>query len=178
MCGHEKQIRVARTAVPGTGSPGLSSRSARLKLHDQSVSSRPVNCALGFAKKRPGEGFMNNRLRPSWRHPFAALAFGLLMISASDPAAAQARATMKQHRIADGVYMMENSSGSGNSTFLITDEGVVVFDADVRTADQVLAAIRKLTDKKIRYLITSHAAGDHATGAWHFREDRPVYIAT
>lgn len=121
---------------------------------------------------------MNNRLRPSWRHPFAALAFGLLMICASDSAAAQARATMKQHRIADGVYMMENSSGSGNSTFLITDEGVVVFDADVRTADQVLAAIRKLTDRKVRYLITSHASGDHATGAWHFREDRPIYIAT
>jgi glyoxylase-like metal-dependent hydrolase (beta-lactamase superfamily II) len=54
----------------------------------------------------------------------------------------------------------------------------VVFDADVRTADQVLAGIRKLTDKKVRYLITSHAAGDHATGAWHFREDRPIYIAT
>jgi glyoxylase-like metal-dependent hydrolase (beta-lactamase superfamily II) len=97
---------------------------------------------------------------------------------ASLPAYAQTRATMKQHRIGDGVYMMENSEGSGNSTFFITDEGVVLFDADVRTADQVLAAIRKLTDKNVRYLIISHAAGDHATGAWHLREDRPIYIAT
>ena len=124
---------------------------------------------------------MDNRTRSSWRHPAerAALAFGFLAaICAAQPAAAQTRATMKQHQITDGVYMMENSSGSGNSTFLITDEGVVVFDADVRTADQVLAAIRKLTDKKVRYLVTSHAAGDHASGAWHFREDRPVYIAT
>ena len=54
----------------------------------------------------------------------------------------------------------------------------MVFDADVRTADQVLAAIRKLMDRKVRYLITSHASGDHATFAWHFREDRPIYNAT
>jgi glyoxylase-like metal-dependent hydrolase (beta-lactamase superfamily II) len=39
-------------------------------------------------------------------------------------------------------------------------------------------AVRKLTDKKIRYIVSSHSAGDHATGAWHFREDKPVYIAT
>src|SRR5881397_4452824 len=73
---------------------------------------------------------------------------------------------------------MENSAGSSNSTFVITDEGVLVFDFDIRTADQTLAAIRKLTDKKVKYLISSHSAGDHATGAWHFREDKPVYIAT
>ena len=27
-------------------------------------------------------------------------------------------------------------------------------------------------------MISSHSAGDHASGAWHFREDKPVYIAT
>ncbi len=113
------------------------------------------------------------------RHLILTLALCLAgALIASEPASAQRRATMQQHQIADGVYMMENSEGSGNSTFVITDDGVVLFDADVRTADQVLAAIRKLTDKKVRYLITSHAAGDHATGAWHLREDRPIYIAT
>ena len=85
---------------------------------------------------------------------------------------------MTMVKVADNVYMTENSRGSGNSTFVITDEGVVVFDADIRTSDQTLAAIRKLTDKKVRYIITSHSAGDHATGGWYFREDRPVYIAT
>ena len=85
---------------------------------------------------------------------------------------------MKLVKITDDVYMMENERGSSNSTFIITPEGVLVFDFDIRTADQTLAAIRKLTDKKIRYLISSHSAGDHATGAWYFREDKPVYIAT
>jgi glyoxylase-like metal-dependent hydrolase (beta-lactamase superfamily II) len=81
-------------------------------------------------------------------------------------------------KVADGVYMFEHSQGSGNSTVIITDEGVVVFDFHIDNADQTLAGIRKLTDKKIKYLISSHSAGDHASGAWHFREDKPTYIAT
>src|SRR5262244_1057890 len=89
---------------------------------------------------------------------------------------AQAKMTMKQ--IANNVYFMENPTGSSNATFVITNDGVLVFDFDIRTADQALAAIRKLTDKKIKYIVSSHSAGDHATGAWHFREDRPTWIAT
>ncbi|MDH3241982.1 MAG: MBL fold metallo-hydrolase [Alphaproteobacteria bacterium] len=85
---------------------------------------------------------------------------------------------MTLNKVTDGVYMMENSRGSSNSTFVVTDDGVLVFDFDIRTADQVLAAIRKITNKKVRYLVSSHSAGDHATGAWHFREDKPVYIAS
>ncbi|HEY1266790.1 MAG TPA: MBL fold metallo-hydrolase [Candidatus Binatia bacterium] len=94
------------------------------------------------------------------------------------PAMAFAQAKMAMSKLADDVYFMKNSSGSSNSVFFITGDGVLVFDFDIRTADQTLAAIRKLTDKKVRYLISSHSAGDHATGAWHFREDKPVYIAT
>src|SRR5215470_16760279 len=89
---------------------------------------------------------------------------------------AQAKMTIKQ--IANNVYFMENPTGSSNATFVITNDGVLVFDFDIRTADQTLAAIRRLTDKKIKYIISSHSAGDHATGAWHFREDKPIYIAS
>jgi glyoxylase-like metal-dependent hydrolase (beta-lactamase superfamily II) len=101
----------------------------------------------------------------------------LVFLFVSSPTNSLAQVKMNMQKIADGVYFMENSAGSSNSTFVITDEGVVVFDFDIRTADQTLAAIRKLTDKKVKYLISSHSAGDHATGAWHFREDTPVYIA-
>ncbi|HZS65440.1 MAG TPA: MBL fold metallo-hydrolase [Xanthobacteraceae bacterium] len=94
------------------------------------------------------------------------------------PTAASAQDRMDLHKLADGVYMMQNSRGSSNAVFVVTDEGVLVFDADIRTADQVLAAIRKTTDKKVRYIITSHSAADHATGMWIYREDHPIYIAT
>jgi glyoxylase-like metal-dependent hydrolase (beta-lactamase superfamily II) len=85
---------------------------------------------------------------------------------------------MELRKVADGVFMMENSRGSSNAVFVVTGDGVLVFDADIRTADQVLAAIRKTTDKKVRYIVTSHSAGDHATGMWAYREDKPTYIAT
>jgi glyoxylase-like metal-dependent hydrolase (beta-lactamase superfamily II) len=93
------------------------------------------------------------------------------------PAAAQAP-RLEQRKIADNVYMMENPTGSSNSTFVVTDDGVFVWDADIRSADQVVAAIRRTTDKKIRYVAISHPAGDHATGVWHLREDKPIFIAT
>src|SRR6478609_5228410 len=80
--------------------------------------------------------------------------------------------------ITEGVYMLQHSRGSGNSTAVFTSDGVLVFDFAIDNADQTLAFIRKQTDKKVKYLISSHSAGDHASGAWHFREDKPVYIAT
>lgn len=83
-----------------------------------------------------------------------------------------------QRQIAENIWTMQHPLGSSNSTFIVTDEGVLVWDADVRTAPQVLAAIRRTTDKRVRYVAFSHAAGDHATGAWHFREDRPNVIGT
>jgi glyoxylase-like metal-dependent hydrolase (beta-lactamase superfamily II) len=90
---------------------------------------------------------------------------------------AAAPVKMTPVKVTDGVYMLEHSQGSGNSTVVITNDGVVVFDFHIDNADQTLAFIRKTTDKKVRYLITSHSAGDHASGSWHFREDTPVWIA-
>jgi glyoxylase-like metal-dependent hydrolase (beta-lactamase superfamily II) len=96
----------------------------------------------------------------------------LLSIGAAAPV------RMTPVKIADNVYMLQHSQGSGNSTVVFTDDGVLVFDFHIDNADQTLAFIRKQTDKKVKYLISSHSAGDHASGAWHFREDKPIYIAT
>ena len=85
---------------------------------------------------------------------------------------------MNMVKIADDVYTMVEAGGSSNSTFVITSDGVVVFDHFMTESDQTLAAIRKLTDKKVKYLFSSHPAVDHSTGAWWFREDKPVYIAS
>lgn len=87
-------------------------------------------------------------------------------------------ARMELREIAKDVYVMQHPTGSSNSMFVVTPEGVVVWDGDIRTSDQVFAAIRRTTNQKIRYHIISHPAGDHATGTWHFREDKPVMIAS
>ena len=77
-------------------------------------------------------------------------------------------------QVAKDVYTM---TGAGsNASFVVTDEGVLAFDSDIRNND--VPFIRKVTDKKVVYLFASHASGDHSTGAWYFREDKPVYIGT
>ncbi|MGZ8425504.1 MAG: MBL fold metallo-hydrolase [Candidatus Binatia bacterium] len=104
--------------------------------------------------------------------PLMLLAIGCLTMGAAAPV------HMTPVKITDGVYMMQHSRGSGNTTVVFTDDGVVVLDFAIDSADQTMAFIRKTTDKKVKYLITSHSGGDHATGSWHFREDKPVWIAT
>ena len=85
-----------------------------------------------------------------------------------------AQDTRQMVTVAKDVYTM---TGAGsNASFVVTDEGVLVFDSDIRNNDRPF--IRKVTDKKVIYLFASHASGDHSTGAWYFREDKPVYIGT
>src|SRR4051795_13267889 len=103
---------------------------------------------------------------------------GILALAWIFISGAAAPVTMTPVKITDGVYMFQHSQGSGNSTAVITNDGVVVIDFHIDNADQTLAGIRKLTDKKVKYLISSHSASDHASGSWHFREDKPIWIAT
>jgi glyoxylase-like metal-dependent hydrolase (beta-lactamase superfamily II) len=108
------------------------------------------------------------------------IAIAVAAIALCTPAQAQFAPPpqMELKKIATDVYMMQHPAGSSNSAFVVTPDGVLVFDADIRTADQTMAAIRKTTDKKVKYLVISHPSGDHATGGWHFREDKPIVIGT
>lgn len=112
------------------------------------------------------------------RIALAGLALALFAAPGAHAQSPPPTARMDIKKIADDVYFLENSLGSGNGAFVVTPDGVFVWDADIRTAQLVLAEIRKVTDKKVRYIAISHPAGDHATGVWHYREDRPVFIAT
>lgn len=102
----------------------------------------------------------------------AALLFWIT--AASGSLLGQGQDTRRMVKLATDVYAF--TGGGSNSGFVVTPEGVVVFDADIRNDD--LPAIRKVTDKRIVYLLSSHASGDHSTGAWYFRADKPLFIAT
>ena len=101
-----------------------------------------------------------------------AVAIPLVIVADSAPVSGQDARRMVQ--IAKDVYTF--TGGGSNSSFVVTNDGVLVFDADIRNND--LPAIRKVTDKRIVYLLSSHASGDHSTGAWYFRADNPLFFAT
>jgi glyoxylase-like metal-dependent hydrolase (beta-lactamase superfamily II) len=74
-------------------------------------------------------------------------------------------------KVAEGVYLFTttpygDAGLSGNSVAILSDEGVLVFDSNgtPETAATVLAEIRKLTDKSVRYLVNSHWHWDHWGG--------------
>jgi cyclase len=61
------------------------------------------------------------------------------------------------------VYMI--AGAGGNITVQAGDEGVLLVDAGLSSAsDKVLAAIRTISDKPIRYIINTHIHPDHTGG--------------
>ena len=63
----------------------------------------------------------------------ALLALWLLTTGAAAPV------RMTPVKITDGIYMFQHSQGSGNSTVVITNDGVLVLDFHIDNADQTLA---------------------------------------
>ncbi len=84
------------------------------------------------------------------------------------------------YRIAQDVYFLygniaevdgRNRGFNGNAGFVVTDEGVVVIDSlgTPKLGRRLIATVRKVTDKPIRYLILTHNHPDHSYGAVAFR---------
>ena len=54
----------------------------------------------------------------------------------------------------------------GNATFYLTDAGVILVDSKSDGEhDDLLAKLKTLTDKPIKYVILTHNHGDHSGGA-------------
>jgi glyoxylase-like metal-dependent hydrolase (beta-lactamase superfamily II) len=63
----------------------------------------------------------------------------------------------------------------GNTTFVISNAGVVVFDGggQAAMADLVIEKIRSLTELPVTHVVISHWHGDHFFGAFRFAEEFP-----
>lgn len=65
--------------------------------------------------------------------------------------------------VRDNIYMLVGAGG--NTTVQIGTDGVLIVDTKLAAAsDALLAAIRQLTDKPIRYVINTHVHPDHIGG--------------
>ena len=63
----------------------------------------------------------------------------------------------------------------GNATFVISEEGVIVYDGGGMPAmsEQLITKIRSLTDVPVTHVVTSHWHGDHNFGVFRFAEEFP-----
>ncbi len=72
----------------------------------------------------------------------------------------------------------EITFGGSNNIWIVFEDYVLVYDANFpKEAGDVIAAVRKTTDKPIRYVLDSHHHGDHAYGNAVFAKVGATVIA-
>ncbi len=85
--------------------------------------------------------------------------------------------TLETRRLADGVYaLVANTPFTDNSGFVVGSDAVLVVDSQFngQMGRQVLEAVRRVTDKPIRYLVNTNAFGDHTFGNYVFPPETQI----
>jgi glyoxylase-like metal-dependent hydrolase (beta-lactamase superfamily II) len=90
-------------------------------------------------------------------------------------------------KVRDDVYVIQNvnhvvaeiGQNGGNATVLLTDDGVVLIDTkNDRVHDDLVAKVKSLTDRPIKYAVLTHSHGDHSAGAAKLQAMGVTVIAT
>src|SRR5579862_2884040 len=93
--------------------------------------------------------------------------------------AAEMQIAIQKVQIADGIYQFMSAPDGfvpdDNSIVIVNENDVLVFDTFTRpsSARTLLAEIRKITDKPVRYVVNSHHHPDHWSGNEVFAEAFP-----
>jgi cyclase len=68
-------------------------------------------------------------------------------------------------KLQDDIYVIHNDYVPGNTTALITNEGVILVDDKFEIdADNIVAMLKTVTNQPIKYVINTHFHGDHSGG--------------
>src|SRR6478735_7919466 len=68
-------------------------------------------------------------------------------------------------KVKDDLFVIHNDFVPGNTTVLITNEGVVLVDDKFEIDhDNIVAAVKKLTNQPVKYVINTHHHADHSGG--------------
>ncbi len=74
-------------------------------------------------------------------------------------------------KVADDLYVIQNANhtvaeigqNGGNVTIIVTTEGVILVDSKFeRMHDDIMAKVKSVTDKPVRYMVLTHNHGDHS----------------
>ncbi len=100
----------------------------------------------------------------------AGFASGVPDAGARSPSPRSSEAPVRTTKLADGIYQFTVGSDGYveqlNSVAVVTDQDVLVFDTTTRpsTAKRIIAEIRRITPKPVRYVVNSHWHPDHWSG--------------
>src|SRR4026209_1560256 len=68
-------------------------------------------------------------------------------------------------KIKDDLFVIHNDYVPGNTTVMVTNEGVIMVDDkfEIDSAN-ILAEVKKITSQPVKYVINTHHHGDHSGG--------------
>jgi glyoxylase-like metal-dependent hydrolase (beta-lactamase superfamily II) len=98
----------------------------------------------------------------------------LLLWALASMAQAQPGPLPKLVKVKDDLYLIQNVTADlagiqafgGNIAVYLTNDGVILVDTkNDRMHDDVVAKVKSLTDKPIKYVVLTHNHADHASGA-------------
>jgi glyoxylase-like metal-dependent hydrolase (beta-lactamase superfamily II) len=82
-------------------------------------------------------------------------------------------------KVKDDLYVIHNEIVPGNSTALITTEGILLVD-DKFDVDHngIMEQLKKVTDKPIRYVVNTHHHADHSGGNAKMQDMNALVVAS
>lgn len=100
---------------------------------------------------------------------YAAMTAAIYMLAApvalAQPGAAASPVELTITPVAGNVYMVQRPGGGGNIGAFIGPDGVLLVDSlFAPMSDSLVAAVRSITDRDIRFLINTHVHPDHIGG--------------
>lgn len=94
----------------------------------------------------------------------------LLTTSAGAQGADAAKVTAEP--VAGGIYLLRGPEV--NVVACVGDDGVVMIDQDASVADQIMANLKRISNKPLRYVINTHVHEDHTGGNDALRRLAPI----
>ena len=73
-------------------------------------------------------------------------------------------------KVKDGIYVYAAKEGNSTCSVVLTEEGPVIIDTCQTPPDthRLMAGVKKLTDKPVRFVIDTEIHNDHTFGHWVF----------
>jgi glyoxylase-like metal-dependent hydrolase (beta-lactamase superfamily II) len=111
----------------------------------------------------------------------AKLAIGTLLVGAA-PALAQqqqpdwSKVEIRTQKLGDGLYVLFGQGGNIGLS-IGADGAFVIDDQFAPLSDKILAAIRAVTDKPVRFVLNTHWHGDHTGGNENFGKTGAIIVA-